>query len=108
MLTTDLIALGGMKSLIAKDSQYKARIHCGEGEFGIVAGKASSGRIFSTIEAIDSDGPSATVQSHFGEWLPECLAYLDDGGARLHMGDNAPLVFEQHNTTLVIVQEADA
>ena len=108
LMTTDLIALGGMKSLIAKDSQYKARIHCGEGEFGIVAGKASSGRIFSSIEVIDSDGPSATVQSHFGEWLPECLAYLDDEGTRLHMGDNAPLVFEQNHTTLVIVQEADA
>jgi hypothetical protein len=104
----DLIALGGMKSLIAKDSQYKARIHCGEEEFGIVAGKASSGRIFSTLKIHDTDGPASTVESFFGEWLPECLSYLDNESARLHMGDDAPLLFEQTNTTLVVVQEAEA
>jgi len=105
--TTDLIALGGMKSLIAKDSQYKARIHCGEGEFGIVAGKASSGRIFSTVKVHDGDGPAKTVESFFGEWLPECLALLDDDVATVHMGDDAPLIFEQDSVLLVIVQEAE-
>ena len=105
--TKDLISLAGMKGLLAKDSLYKMRIHCGEGEFGIVAGKAATGRLFTTLPALDSDGPNATIQSHFGEWLPTCLQFLDDGNARLHMGDGTLVIFEQQNTLLMIVNESD-
>ena len=105
--TKDLISLAGMKGLLAKDSLYKMRIHCGEGEFGIVAGKAATGRLFTVLPALDTDGPNATIQSHFGEWLPTCLQFLDDGNARLHMGDGTLVIFEQQNTLLMIVNESD-
>ena len=105
--TKDLISLAGMKGLLAKDSMYKMRIHCGEGEFGIVAGKAATGRLFTTLPALDTDGPNATVQTHFGEWLPTCLQFLDDGETRLHMGDDTLVIFEQQNTLLMIFNESD-
>jgi len=47
------------------------------------------------------------VQTHFGEWLPTCLQYLDDGEARLYMGDDTLAIFEQQNTLLMIVNESD-
>mgnify|MGYP003114810683 FL=1 len=105
--TKDLISLAGMKGLLAKDSLYKMRIHCGEGEFGIVAGKAATGRLFTTLPALDTDGPNATVQTHFGEWLPTCLQFLDDGNARIYMGEDTLVIFEQQNTLLMIVNESD-
>tara|TARA_R100001163_G_scaffold65802_1_gene65028 strand:+ start:7230 stop:7982 length:753 start_codon:yes stop_codon:yes gene_type:complete len=105
--TKDLIALAGMKGVLNKDSLYKLRVHCGEGEFGIVAGKAASGRLFTVLPFTDNDGPNATVETHFGDWLPLCLKYLDDGKARLHMGDSTLVIFEQQNTLLMIVNESD-
>lgn len=105
--TKDLTSLAGMKGLLANDSLYKMRIHCGEGEFGIVAGKAATGRLFTTLPALDSDGPNATVETHFGDWLPTCLQFLDDGEARLHMGDDTLVIFEQQNTLLMIINESD-
>ena len=35
-----MISLSGMKNLVKKDSQFKLRVHWGEEELGIVAGKA--------------------------------------------------------------------
>jgi len=105
--TKDLISLAGMKGLLAKDSLFKMRIHCGEGDFGIVAGKAATGRLFTTLPALDTDGPNATVETYFGDWLPICLQYLDDGQARIHMGDNTLVIFEQNDTLLMIVNESD-
>jgi hypothetical protein len=35
------------------------------------------------------------------------LKYLDDGKARLHMGDSTLVIFEQQNTLLMIVNESD-
>jgi len=105
--TKDLISLAGMRKVIADNAQFKVRTHCGENEFGIVAGKAASGRLFTTLPITDTDGPSATIQSNFGEWLPVCLMYLDEGTARFHMGDGTPLIFEQTNTLLVVIDEGD-
>ena len=107
VMTTDLISLAGMKGVLAKDSQFKLRAHCGEGEFGIVAGKAATGRLFTTLPFMDNDGPSATISTHFGDWLPVCLQYLDIGKARVHMGDETLVIFEQKNTLLMIVNESD-
>jgi len=106
--TKDLISLSGMKGLVSDDSQYKLRVHCGENDLGIVAGKAATGRIFTTLSITDSDGPSATVETHFGSWLPTCLKFLDEGSARLHMGDDELSIFEQDDTLLMIVNESDA
>ena len=106
--TKDLISLAGMKGLVAADSQFKLRIHCGENDLGIVAGKASTGRLFTTLPVTDADGPNATVETYFGDWLPKCLQYLDEGDARLHMGDGEPVIFEQDNTLLLIINESDA
>jgi len=105
--TKDLISLAGMKGLLADDSLYKVRAHCGEGEFGIVAGKAATGRLFTVLPLMDSAGPNATVETHFGDWLPTCLQFLDDGQARLYMGDNSMIIFDQTNTLLMIVNESD-
>ena len=100
--TKDLISLAGMKGLVAADSQFKLRIH-----LGIVAGKAATGRLFTTLPVTDADGPNATVETYFGDWLPKCLQYLDEGDARLHMGDGEPVIFEQDNTLLLIINESD-
>ena len=105
--TKDLISLAGMRTLVSDDSQFKLRVHCGEEEFGIVAGKAASGRLFTTLPISDTDGPSATVQSYYGDWLPACLQFLDDEQARFHMGDGTPIIFDQDNTLLVIIDEGD-
>jgi|TARA_R100001463_G_scaffold45773_2_gene94209 hypothetical protein len=105
--TKDLVSLSAMKTLIAKDSQFKLRIHCGENEMGIVAGKASSGRLFTSLTATDTDGPPTTVESYFGEWLPSCLQFLDEGNARMHLGIETPVIFEQDNTLLFILDESD-
>tara|TARA_R110002051_G_scaffold322039_1_gene411436 strand:- start:20846 stop:21598 length:753 start_codon:yes stop_codon:yes gene_type:complete len=106
--TADLISLSGMKGLVSDDSQFKLRVHCGENELGIVAGKAATGRLFTVLPITDSDGPNKTVETFFGKWLPTCLQYLDDGNARFHMGDNELVIFEQDNTLLMILNESDA
>ena len=103
--TKDLLSLSGMGGLVAKESQFVMRVHCGEDEFGIVAGKASSGRIFTSIPVKDTDGPAATVQTSFGEWLPTCLSNLDEGVAQFHMGNDTIVIFEQDNATLLVVNE---
>lgn len=105
--TKDLVALAGMKGLIADTAQYKLRVHCGENELGIVAGKAASGRLFTALPISDTEGPSATVQSFFGDWLPTCLQYLDDTQARFHIGENTMIIFEQQNTLLMIIDEGE-
>ena len=105
--TKDLVALAGMKGLIADSSQYKLRVHCGENELGIVAGKAASGRLFTSLPIRDTDGPCKTIQSFFGEWLPTCLQYLDNESARFHIGDGTLVVFEQRNTLLMIIDEGE-
>ncbi len=105
--TKDLISLSGMKNLVKKDSQFKLRVHCGEEELGIVAGKAVTGRLFTVLPVTDTDGPNATVQTNFGDWFPTCLQYLDEGSARLHFADNSLVIFEQNNTLLLITNEAE-
>ena len=105
--TDDLISLSAMKTLISKDSRFKLRIHCGENEMGIVAGKASTGRLFTTLNATDTDGPATTVESYFGEWLPGCLQFLDSGDTRMHLGIGSPVIFEQDNTLLFVLDESD-
>tara|TARA_R110000765_G_scaffold126634_1_gene224517 strand:+ start:1818 stop:2570 length:753 start_codon:yes stop_codon:yes gene_type:complete len=105
--TRDLLSLSAMKTLISKDAQFKLRIHCGENEMGIVAGKASTGRLFTTVNATDTDGPATTVESYFGQWFPTCLQFLDDGITRMHLGIKTPVIFEQDNTLLFILDESD-
>ena len=107
LATKDLISLAGMRGLVSKDTQFNLRIHCGENEMGIVAGKAVSGRLFTTLPVWDSDGPAATVESYFSEKLPMCLQFLDDEDARMHMGKSTCVIFEQDNTLLMIVDESD-
>ena len=104
---TDLTTLGEMRTLVAKESTFRLRIHAGESEFGMVAGKAASGRLFTTLPITNAEGPNATVQSHFGEWLPSCLEYLDDENVRVHMGDATLVVFEQDNTLLMVIDLAE-
>jgi len=106
--TADLISLSGMKGLVSEDAQFKLRVHCSEDELGIVAGKAATGRLFTVLPITDTDGPNSTVETFFGKWLPTCLQYLDDGNARLHMGENELIIFEQDKTLLMIVNESDA
>ena len=100
--TKDLISLSGMKNLVKKDSQFKLRVHCGEEELGIVAGKAVTGRLFTVLPVTDTDGPNATVQTNFGDWFLHAYN-IDEGSARLHFADNSLVIFEQNNTLLLIV-----
>tara|TARA_R100001198_G_C5227189_1_gene207498 strand:+ start:959 stop:1714 length:756 start_codon:yes stop_codon:yes gene_type:complete len=100
--TKDLKSLAGMRSLISGNSLYRLRVHCGENELGIVAGTAKSGRLFTSLPISESDGPNATVESNFGEWLPKQLQYLDDGSVRVYMGDHAPVIFSQPNTLILL------
>jgi len=104
---TDLTALGEMRTLVSKESTFRMRIHTGESEFGIVAGKAASGRLFTTLPITNAEGPNATVQSHFGDWLPSCLEYLDESPVRVHMGESTLAVFEQANTLMMVVDLAE-
>tara|TARA_R110002051_G_scaffold133273_1_gene206682 strand:+ start:974 stop:1726 length:753 start_codon:yes stop_codon:yes gene_type:complete len=105
--TKDLISLSGMRSLVADDTDFKLRIHCGEEEMGIVAGKAVSGKLFTSLAISDTDGPPTTVESLFSNALPKCLQYLDTGDARVHMGKSSPVIFEQDNTLLLIIDVGD-
>jgi len=107
MMTKDLLSFANMRGLLGKDTDFKLRIHCGEEEIGIVAGKAASGRLFTTIPATDTDGPATTVDSMFSDALPTCLNYLDDGEARMHMGRNTIVIFEQVTTLLMVVDVGD-
>ena len=104
---TDLTALNEMRSLVSKESDFVLRIHPGESEFGLVAGKMASGRLFTTLPITNAEGPNTTVQSKFGEGLPQCLSYLDDTDVRMHMGDNTLIVFEQANTLMMVVDLAE-
>ena len=104
---TDLTALNEMRSLVSKESDFVLRIHPGESEFGLVAGKVASGRLFTTLPMTNAEGPNATVQSKFGEWLPQCLSFLDDANVRMHMGDNTLIVFQQANTLMMVVDLAE-
>tara|TARA_R110000803_G_scaffold33261_2_gene72899 strand:- start:683 stop:1435 length:753 start_codon:yes stop_codon:yes gene_type:complete len=103
LMTKDLLSFANMRGILAKDTDFKLRIHCGEEEIGIVAGKAASGRLFATIPATDTDGPATTVESMFSDALPNCLNYLDDGPARMHMGKGTIVIFEQLSTLLMVV-----
>tara|TARA_R110001583_G_scaffold19862_4_gene77122 strand:- start:4051 stop:4803 length:753 start_codon:yes stop_codon:yes gene_type:complete len=105
--TKDLISLSGMRSVVSDDTDFKLRVHCGEEEMGIVAGKAVSGKLFTTLPISDTDGPATTVESLFSIALPKCLQYLDDGEARVHMGKSSPVIFEQLNTLLLIIDVGD-
>ena len=104
---TDLTALGEMRTLVSKESTFRMRMHAGESEFGMVAGKAASGRLFTTLPITNAEGPNATVQSNFGEWLPSCLEYLDESSVRVHMGDSTLAVFVQANTLMMVVDLAE-
>jgi len=104
---TDLTALGEMRTLVSKESNFRLRLHAGESEFGMVAGKAASGRLFTTLPISNAEGPNATVQSNFGEWLPSCLEYLDEAPVRIHMGDGTLVIFEQANTLMMVVDLAE-
>jgi len=100
--TKDLKSLAGMRTLVSGDSLFRLRVHCGENELGIVAGAVKSGRLFTSLPLSACDGPNATVESNFGEWLPKQLQYLDDGTVTLHMGDNAPALFVQDKTQILL------
>ena len=100
LVTKDLISFANMRNILSKDTDFKLRIHCGEKELGIVAGKAASGRLFTTVKVWDTDGPATTVQSMFSDALPNCLQFLDDGEARMHMGKSTITIFEQINTLM--------
>tara|TARA_R110002110_G_scaffold387171_2_gene598937 strand:- start:759 stop:1517 length:759 start_codon:yes stop_codon:yes gene_type:complete len=104
---TDLTALGEMRTLVSKESTFRMRMHAGESEFGMVAGKAASGRLFTTLPITNAEGPNATIQSNFGEWLPSCLEYLDESSVRVHMGDGTLAVFVQANTLMMVVDLAE-
>ena len=108
---TDLTTLADMKSLVAKESSFKLRMHCGENEFGIVAGKVVSGRLFTTLSMSNSKGPSSTVSSTYGEWLPNCLNYLETKPTDVHMGEGTPVFFEQEydngSVILMVVDMAE-
>ena len=103
LMTKDLLSFANMRGILAKDTDFKLRIHCGEEEIGIVAGKAARGGLFATIPATDTDGPATTVESMFSDALPNCLNYLDDGPARMHMGKGTIVIFEQLSTLLMVV-----
>ena len=103
MMTKDLLSFANMRGLLGKDTDFKLRIHCGEEEMGIVGGKASTGRLFTTLSVTDTDGPATTIQSMFTDSLPASLNYLDDGVTRMHMGNNTRVIFEQTATLLVVV-----
>ena len=107
LMTKDLLSFANMRGILAKDTDFKLRIHCGEEEIGIVAGKAASGRLFATVPATDTDGPATTVESMFSDALPNCLNYLDDGSARMHMGKGTIVIFEQLSTLLMVVDVGD-
>jgi hypothetical protein len=107
LMTKDLISFANMRGILAKDTDFKLRIHCGEEEVGIVAGKAASGRLFTTLPVWDTDGPATTVDSMFSDALPTCLNYLDDGEARMHMGRGTIVIFEQVTTLLMVVDVGD-
>lgn len=100
---TDLTSLADMRTLVSKESSFRLRIHAGESELGLVAGKAINGRLFTTLPIINAIGPNAIVQSSFGEWLWGCLQYLDEEDVRVHMANNSLAVFEQPNTLLMVV-----
>jgi hypothetical protein len=110
LMTKDLISFANMRGILAKDTDFKLRIHCGEEEIGIVAGKAASGRLFTTIPATDTDGPATTVarcSPMFTDTLPSSLNYLDDAATRMHMGNDTRVIFEQTSTLLVVVNVGD-
>ena len=100
--TKDLKSLAGMRTLVSGDSLFRLRVHCGENELGIVAGATKSGRLFTSLPVSDCDGPNATVESNFGEWLPKQLQYLEDGDVRIYMGNNSPVIFDQANTRILL------
>jgi len=107
LMTKDLISFANMRNILSKDTDFKLRIHCGEEELGIVAGKAASGRLFTTVKVWDTDGPATTVQSMFSDALPNCLQFLDEGESRMHMGKSTITIFEQMNTLLMVVDVGD-
>lgn len=92
---TELISLAEMKGIISNDALYRVRIDCGESEFGIVAGNAKTGRLFTNLPVENANGLNETVESLFGEWLPKCLGYLEPKPVTLHMGNNTFIVLEQ-------------
>ena len=107
LMSKDLLSFSNMRGLLGKDTDFKLRIHCGEQEMGIVGGKASSGRLFTTLSVTDTDGPATTVQSMFTDTLPSSLNYLDDAATRMHMGNDTRVIFEQTSTLLVVVNVGD-
>ena len=59
------------------------------------------------LKNCEQSGWSKLGESYFGEWLPSCLQFLDEGNARMHLGIETPVIFEQDNTLLFILDESD-
>lgn len=100
---TDLTSLADMRTLVSKESSFRLRLHAGESELGLVAGKAINGRLFTTLPITNAIGPNSTIQSNYGEWLWGCLQYLDEDDVRVHLAEDSFAVFEQPNTLLMVV-----
>jgi hypothetical protein len=103
--STDLKSLADMKSLVSKESSFKIKVT--PERWGLIAGQTINGKLTTELPIKNtSDEADDVIDSNFGEWLPNCLQYLDDDDVTVHMGQNTLAVFAQANTLLMVVDLA--
>ena len=102
---SELLDIAKMKDIVGKHG-ITVSVNADESEFAVAMGKKHTPRIFSTLSVSNSQGPMGTVESDFGHWFTDCLGMLEESAATFHMGESLPLIIEQENTLLIIIQEA--
>jgi hypothetical protein len=102
---SELLNVAKMKDIVGKHG-ITVSTNADESEFAISMGKKHTPRIFSTLNVSNAQGPMGTVESNFGHWFTDCLSMLEESAATFHMGESLPLIIEQENTLLIIIQEA--
>ena len=102
---SELLDIAKMKDIVGNHG-ITVSVNADESEFAVAMGKKHTPRIFSTLTVSNSQGPMGTVESDFGHWFTDCLGMLEESAATFHMGESLPLIIEQENTLLIIIQEA--
>ena len=108
--------IASMGKLIPKDAEYKVQANATENEVMVKVSKGGNASLFATADLEDTEGGEGTITSSFGHWLLPCLMMMNDGKAKMYMGDGTPLILNQgvdenhdggFSRTLVVIDQED-
>jgi len=104
--TGDLSSITEMLSVVGKDELLTLTVDPTTSSLDVKAGKKAKGRMFASIEMVDSEGERPAT-SLFDGVLGEIIPTLPSGEVSLHMGEDSPLLIVSANGDLTVITAQD-